>query len=150
MARTKGYRILKKAAEEFTNFVPPKVRENIKTHPLHKALYNRTSQTPLPLKYKLQDLPNSSIHGPPLGGTELLPFQIERTHVGNLPVYSDYKIDGNLKRTVIRKISGDIEEFKTELSKVVSNYDIYERVGRVEVKGLHGEVIKTWLRRLGF
>ena len=150
MGRTKGYRALKKVAEEFTNFIPPKVRDKPKIHPEQKALYNKTSQIPLPLKYKLHEMPSSGLFGLPIGPAASLPFSITRTHVGNLPVYTDLKIGRNQKTTVIRKISGDIDEFKLELSKIVSNYDIIEKIGRVEVKGHHSEVVKTWLRRLGF
>ena len=150
MARTKGYRALKKAAEDFVNFIPPKVRDKIKAHPAQKALYNKTTQVPVPLTYKLQEMPKEGLHGPPIGGFDNLPFRIMRTHLGNLPVYTDYKNDRNKQTTVIRKISGDVDEFKNELKKVVSNYDIYEKIGRIEVKGLHSEVVKTWLRKLGF
>ena len=73
-----------------------------------------------------------------------------RTHVGNLPVYTEYKNDRNQKLTIIRKVSGDVDEFKTELAKVVSNYDVKEKQGQVIVKGIHAEVIKMWLTRLGF
>ena len=150
MGRTKGYRVLRKAIEGFPNFVPPKTSDKIRTHPAHKALYNRTTQELAPLTYKPQALPIPYNENIPIGNTESLPFQILRTHVGNLPVYSEFRNNRNQKLTIIRKISGDIDEFKKELSKVVSNYDIYEKLGRIEVKGLHGEVIKTWLKRLGF
>ena len=52
--------------------------------------------------------------------------------------------------TVIRKIYGDVGEFKTELSKIVSNADITEKMGRLEVSGLHSQKVKFWLTRLGF
>lgn len=150
MGRTKGYRILRKAAEEFPNFVPPKTSDKIKTHPAHFALYNKTTQAPLPLTYKLNPVPETRFPNSPIGNTDHIPFKILRTHVGNLPVYTEFKNDRNQKTTIIRKITGDVEEFKKELSKVVSNYEIHEKIGRVEVKGLHTEVIKTWLIRLGF
>jgi len=51
---------------------------------------------------------------------------------------------------VIRHIYGDIDEFKEELKKIVSNSTIYEKVGRIEVKGHHRESIMLWLRKLGF
>ncbi len=34
---------------------------------------------------------NLSGFHPPMGGTESLPFHVERTKTGSLPVYSDYK-----------------------------------------------------------
>lgn len=50
----------------------------------------------------------------------------------------------------MRKVFGDIEEFKVELAKVVSNAPIEEKMGRVEISGMHAEKVKLWLRRLGF
>ena len=52
--------------------------------------------------------------------------------------------------TIIRKIMGDVEDFKQELAKVCSNAPIQEKLGRVEVNGMHSEKVKLWLRRLGF
>ncbi len=73
-----------------------------------------------------------------------------RTHSNNLPVYTDYRNGGMKKVTVVRKIIGDVNEFKTELSKVVSNSPIEDKMGRLEISGLHSEKVKLWLRRLGF
>ena len=75
---------------------------------------------------------------------------MERTHKGNLPVYTDFKAGGTRKITIVRRIYGDIEEFKQELKKIVSNSDIEEKMGRLEVSGMHSQKIKFWLTRLGF
>ena len=81
---------------------------------------------------------------------ETLPFSVERTHASNIPVYTDIKHGGSRKCTVIRKITGDLNLFKEELSKVVSNAPITDKMGRVEVTGLHSQKVKLWLMRLGF
>ena len=73
----------------------------------------------------------------PLGALETLPFDVERTHKGNLPVYTDTRAGGQRKVTVIRKIFGDVEAFQLELSKVVSNSPIAEKNGRLEISGFH-------------
>ena len=86
----------------------------------------------------------------PLGPLEELPFEVERTHKGNLPVYTDIRSGGTRSLTVVRKITGDIDAFKTELSKVVSNSPIEEKMGRLEVSGIHSQKVKLWLTRLGF
>ena len=52
--------------------------------------------------------------------------------------------------TVVRKVSGDLNELKAELSKVVSNAPIEEKMGRIEISGLHSEKVKLWMRRVGF
>lgn len=151
MARTKGWRLVKKAASEFPNFKAPPESTKLRAHPSTMALHNRMTQTPLPLSYPLQTLPKEDVSEfKPLGVVTPLPFHISRTHTGNLPIYSDIAHSGTQKRTIIRKLTGDVEKFKEELSKVVSNAPIYTKVGRLEVKGLHMEVVKLWLRRLGF
>ena len=86
----------------------------------------------------------------PLGHQEELPFLVERTHKNNLPVYTDFKMGGQQKRTIIRNITGDVVQFKEELAKIVSNAPVYEKMGRVEVHGLHSAKVKLWLTRLGF
>ena len=105
-------------------------------HPDAKKIYNRMIQEPEPLKYKLQEISEKESNyywetNKPLGGTEILPFQVIRTHTDNLPVYMDYKNDRNIKRTVIRHVKGDIEEFKRELKKIVSNAEVYHNVGKI-------------------
>ena len=62
---------------------------------------------------------------------------MDRTHSGNLPVYTDMKKGGQAKVTVVRKIMGDVDSLKVELSKVVSNAPITEKMGRLEINGLH-------------
>ena len=54
------------------------------------------------------------------------------------------------KVTVVRKITGDLNEFKAELAKVVSNAPIEDKMGRIEISGLHSDKVKLWMRRLGF
>jgi large subunit ribosomal protein L49 len=124
-------------------------------HPDAKKVYNRMIQEPQPLKYKLQEIsPEQKNYfwdiQNPLGGNEHVPFKIFRTHTNNLPVYSEYTHERTVKKTVIRHIIGDIDEFKRELSKIVSNAEIKHKTGKVIVSGMHAEKIKLWLRRLGF
>jgi hypothetical protein len=51
---------------------------------------------------------------------------------------------------VVRKIEGDVDAFKEELSKIVSNALIEEKMGRLEINGVHSQKVKLWLTRLGF
>ena len=94
------------------------VRESLqklnRIHPRAKRVYNRMIQEPLPLTYKLKEIPEKQSTMPfefnkPLGGTEVLPFQIFRTHTDNLPVYTDFKRGGTVKETIVRNIKGDVE-----------------------------------------
>ena len=151
MGRAKGFRVLRKAAEEFTQFTPPPVTKRVKAHPNIMELHSRMSQPPQPLKFKLQPLPEpDSTWQAPLGQTAHLPFHVPRTFTGNLPVSTEFRNNRQRKLTVVRKVVGDLDEFKAELAKVVSNAPIFDKTGRVEVRGLHTEAVKLWLRRLGF
>ncbi|CAI2383128.1 unnamed protein product [Moneuplotes crassus] len=120
-------------------------------HPNVRKLINRTTQAPVPLTYKLQELPTpDTTLDEPLGVSPEVPFEVKRTFNGNLPVYTKFTHDGNRKLTVVRHLYGDVDSFKEELAKICSNHEIFEKVGRVEVKGLHKEKVDLWLRRLGF
>ena len=50
-------------------------------------------------------------------------------------MYSDFRAGGMRKITVVRRLEGDVDEFKTELSKIVSNSPIIEKNGRLEISG---------------
>jgi translation initiation factor 1 (eIF-1/SUI1) len=65
-------------------------------------------------------------------------------------VYTDFRNGGMKKVTIVRRLTGDIDEFTAELKKVVSNSPVEEKIGRVEISGMHSEKVKLWLRRLGF
>ena len=125
------------------------VREPVdKKHNLHpnvKKRWNQMTQAAVPFAFKMhdddmvRDLSTGGLRhlNEPLGTVEPLPFQIERTHKNNLPVYTDLKMGGQTKVTVVRKVVGDVELLKTELAKVVSNAPIKEKMGRIEISGLH-------------
>lgn len=57
MGRTKGFRVLRKAAEEFVGFNPPPVSQKLKAHPNILKLHMQMAQPLEALKYKLNDLP---------------------------------------------------------------------------------------------
>jgi hypothetical protein len=75
----------------------------------------RVTKKPEPLKYKLHPAegPVSLLkpNTPALQPVEALPFSVERTLSGNLPVYIKYNCNHVIKRTIIRKISGDVDKF---------------------------------------
>lgn len=68
-------------------------------------------------------------HPEPLKPLEEIPFHIERTNTGNIPVYIEYNCNHQIKRTVIRKISGDTEKLADEIRKIVSNHEVRVKVG---------------------
>ena len=119
-------------------------------HPRVEKLHEQLTQPLEPLKFKLQTVPEN--HDPliPLGNTENLPFSVQRTFSGNLPVYSDFNHDHSIKKTIVRKITGDVEELYGELKKVCSNSSMKIQVGKIVIRGPHKIVVEDYLRRLGF
>ena len=92
------------------------------------------TQAPVPFTYQLhkdelvKDENGKFRHlNEPLGPLEDIPFQVMRTHRNNLPVYTDIRSGSQRQLTVVRKLYGDVEAFKTEVSKVVSNAPIVEK-----------------------
>lgn len=77
-------------------------------------------------------------------------FKVLRSHNNNLPVYSEYKNKHLIKKTIIKNISGSIEDLVTEIKKITSNSNVVVKTGRLEVNGLHVDKIRFYLARLGF
>ena len=119
-------------------------------HPRVEKVHEQLTQKPEPLKYKLQTLPETHDLLVPFGNTESLPFSVQRTFSSNLPVYKEYNHDHSIKKTIVRKISGDIEELYAELKKVCSNSTMKIHVGKIVISGSHKIVVEDYLRRLGF
>lgn len=68
-----------------------------------------------PLKFKLKDLTENHNELVALGGVEELPFFVQRTKSHNLPVYEDYRQQRLLKYTLVKRVTGNVEELMTEL-----------------------------------
>ena len=46
-------------------------------------------------------------------------------------MYVKYNCNHHIKKTVIRKLSGDVDKFIEELRKVVSNAEVRKKVGKI-------------------
>ncbi|KAK1445040.1 hypothetical protein BgAZ_109460 [Babesia gibsoni] len=79
---------------------------------------------------------------------ERLPFKVTRTPSGNLAVYVKIRAHGTLVYTVIRHIYGDVDAMKKQL-RILCESPVRERVGSLEVHGLHVKKIKRWLVQCG-
>lgn len=55
-----------------------------------------------------------------------------------------------LKYTLIRRVTGNVEELMRELVKITSNSEVEAKVGYIKISGLHCEVVSNYLYRLGF
>lgn len=90
------------------------------------------------------------------------PFAVERTKnkphgaAGFLPVYSDIRLGGTKRTTIIRKVKGDLDAFIQELRAVLKIHDAQKDVRvrtagcAIEVNGSHGREVRAWLAGLGF
>ena len=70
-------------------------------------------------------------------------------------MYSKISAGRTLKTTVLRKYTGDVEALRHALrqmllERVGKEFDVAMFHGRMEVKGHHVKLIKTWLEKLGF
>ena len=79
-------------------------------HPKLVERMNVMTQAPLPLTYKLQKIPKGhDIYNDPIGNNKHLPFFVARTHLSNLPVFTEYRNNGMRKLTIIKKLRGDVD-----------------------------------------
>ncbi|CDR96651.1 MITOCHONDRIAL 39S RIBOSOMAL PROTEIN L49, putative [Babesia bigemina] len=79
---------------------------------------------------------------------EKLPFKVTRTPSGNLAVYVKIRAHGTLVYTVVRRIYGDVDAMKQQL-RILCESPVRERIGSLEVHGLHVKKIKKWLVQCG-
>ncbi len=105
---------------------------------------------PVPPNLKFQ-LPHLGWSPKPSTPPANLPFEVERTETGKaLPVYTDFKGGRTKVVTIIRKIRGDVGEFKQEIEKVVGDAKVTVRPGKLVVDGNFHKRIKLYLTGLGF
>lgn len=78
-------------------------------------------------------------------------YFIERSRVGNIPVYVDYRGGGNKIVTEIRKIQGNAVELKKDLQAKLplipeKNWRVIPQSNKIEVKGNYAFEIKNVLK----
>mmetsp|Transcript_78942 Transcript_78942/g.139471 ORF Transcript_78942/g.139471 Transcript_78942/m.139471 type:complete len:138 (-) Transcript_78942:7-420(-) len=91
-------------------------------------------------------LPSGYSH--PLGPSMDLPFTIERTKSGNLPVYRRLVLRSQI-RTRVQRIQGDLECF-AEQFELVTGKQAKTHLSAVEAPGDHRDRVLIWLWALGF
>ena len=79
-----------------------------------------------------------------------LPFHIYRSRMGNLPVYTDLKLNTSRSYTLVRKVSGDVKTLAQLLQHVCrTKVRLYH--GRIQITGKeHRERVEEFLTSLGF
>ena len=118
--------------------------------PQQQELWNKLTTPQPPLNYPLR--PESDIQNPliPLGDVDHLPFFIQRTKSGNLPVYKEYRQGRAISYTTVRLIYGDFEKLMEELQKITGGSEVEAKVGEIRIHGSHKAVVENYLARLGF
>ena len=96
--------------------------------------------------YKLFD----SLANPTSRIASSIPFKVKRTSADNIPVYTIKKFNKALVFTQVRKIRGDAEVIRSELSRICASPARVIADGVIEVNGNHKAVIKEWLSHNGF
>uniref|UniRef100_A0A7S1TH73 Large ribosomal subunit protein mL49 n=1 Tax=Compsopogon caeruleus TaxID=31354 RepID=A0A7S1TH73_9RHOD len=86
----------------------------------------------------------------PAESSGMPPFRIGRTPSKELPVYVDYKNGGTRVMTLVRRVRGDVQSLREDMSRICGGKNVTVRPGRLEVKGNYREELKTWFTRLGF
>jgi len=79
-----------------------------------------------------------------------VPFKVKRTSADNIPVYTIRRFNKALIFTQVRKIRGDIQVIKDELSRICGTPARIIADGVIEINGNHKAIIKNWLSNNGF
>jgi hypothetical protein len=90
---------------------------------------------------------------PVLGGNEHLPFFIERSAFGNVPVYVDVRQNGSNVRTVLKGVRGDVNALTEALRAAMpadSAIEFKVKVSSIEFTGNVVPWLKRWLMQMGF
>ncbi|KAJ1895429.1 mitochondrial 54S ribosomal protein img2 [Coemansia sp. IMI 209127] len=84
--------------------------------------------------------------------TVAYPYFVNRTRFQSLPVYVDIRNGKTRKLTLIRRIEGDIQALRDELSSSLddSSVQIKSISGQLVIKGDRASEIREWLTKKGF
>lgn len=83
----------------------------------------------------------------------MLLLQLTRTPSRKLPVYSEFKNQRTAVRTltVVRRIRGDVAALCRELQAIVGpEYPVQQKVGYIQIKGMHKPLLVEFFSSMGF
>lgn len=130
--------------------IPPRTPEFLRAK-LDPPEAPRSRAAPIPPNIRRKDREKTLLR--PLEdlelGTRPRAFRIERSRMGNFPIYTDIRNGGSKIVTILRKYSGDVLALAEEL-QAVTGKEVTAYHGRLEVRGRHAPVIAEWLGKLGF
>ncbi|KAJ1887051.1 mitochondrial 54S ribosomal protein img2 [Coemansia sp. RSA 2337] len=80
------------------------------------------------------------------------PYFVHRTRFQSLPVYTDVKNGKTRKLTIVRRIEGDLEALRSDMSKALSDSTIQIKKAsqQLVIKGERSDEVRAWLTRSGF
>ncbi|KAJ2489984.1 mitochondrial large ribosomal subunit [Coemansia sp. RSA 2050] len=88
------------------------------------------------------------------GGPRLVtyPYFIHRTRFQSLPVYTKLKNKKQIRLTTVRRIEGNLEALRADMSKALgdSPIQIVRASQQLVVKGDRSSEIRAWLTQRGF
>lgn len=80
-----------------------------------------------------------------------VPYAVNRTSSGNLPVYSKVRGIDRDTYTFIESVYGDSNAFISDLRMTICGDSIIQEQGRtIEISGRYAKQVKRWLQSLGF
>jgi translation initiation factor 1 (eIF-1/SUI1) len=79
-----------------------------------------------------------------------IPFRVNRTASDNMPVYTIKRFNKALIYTQVRKVRGDVESVRREISYICRSPARVIADGVIEVNGNHRTILKEWLSNNGF
>ena len=83
--------------------------------------------------------------------TSKIPYAVNRTASGNLPVYSKVRGIDRDTYTYIESVYGDSNAFISDLRMTIcGDADISEHGRTIEISGRYAKQVKNWLQSLGF
>ena len=87
---------------------------------------------------------------PVVGATSSIPFKVRRTRADNIPVYTIKRFNKSLVFTQVRKVRGNVETMRDELSHLCGSPAKIISDGVIEINGNYKSIIKQWLQSSGF
>jgi len=121
-----------------------------RTTPINK-LY--TLKTISPLQFPIEPVHSSVLSSIKPTGLKHnnLPFNIQRTENGKLPVYTEIVRSQRHVYTIIRKYSGDSDVMMKEIKNIFGDsVQIVQTDSNIKIRGKHTKALRVWLSGLGF
>ncbi|KAJ2687798.1 54S ribosomal protein img2, mitochondrial [Coemansia spiralis] len=80
------------------------------------------------------------------------PYFIHRTRFQSLPVYTNLKNNKQIRLTTVRRIEGNLEALRADMSKALgdSSIQIVKASRQLVIKGDRAGEVRAWLTQSGF